>query len=101
MSPLTCAFLCAFTDVSSGSELCQRGGDQAFPWSPDGAAGEETEEKRYLLACCRLTEENDMIPFNLVLKMKRASSYPTFYFRLVLFSTSGVSIMELLLTRSN
>lgn len=39
--------LFVFADMSSGSELCQRGGDEAFPRSRGRADGEKTEENWY------------------------------------------------------
>lgn len=83
----------SFTDVSSGSELRQRGGDQAFPQSLDGADGQETEEKRYLLSRCR-PGENDTLPFNLVLNMSLHLSHASF--QTGAFCTNGASV-----TRAN
>lgn len=86
-SPLTCAPPPPplFTDVSSGPELCQRGGEQALPRSPDGAAGEETEEKRYLLACCRLTGRGggEVTRFLPIWRRKRAAEPPSWSFCLL------------------
>lgn len=43
-------FVCvSLADMSSGSELCQRGGDEAFPQPCERAGGAKTEENRYPL----------------------------------------------------
>lgn len=90
--PLTDPPPSSFADVSSGSELRQRGGDQAFPQSRDGAAGQETEEKRYLLSRCR-PAENDTLLFNLVLNMSLHLSHACF--QTGAFCTNGASVTRL------
>lgn len=42
-------WICVFTDMPSGSELCQRGGGQTFPQPCVRATGEKTEENWYQL----------------------------------------------------
>lgn len=58
-------------DMSSGSELCQRGGDEALPQPRERAGGAKTEENRYPLTAW----PQSYLPTSVTVKITRSAGF--------------------------